>query len=79
MYSRPKVARLYLSIYPELSYDLSDKLSLETSLNILSFGYNYVISTQGSSKDKTANFNFGAGLENIASIGEILVGVIYGF
>jgi outer membrane protein len=75
----PKVTRIFLSISPGLSYDISEKLSLETSLNILSFGYNYVITKDGSTKDKTSNFNLGAGLGNIVSVGAITIGAIYKF
>ena len=75
----PKGTRLYLSIYPGLSYDISDKLSLETSLNILSFGYYYITTKDGSSKDKASGFNIGAGLGNIVSVGVITIGGIYKF
>lgn len=75
----PKNTVAYLSIYPGLSYDITDKLSLQTSLNILSFGYNYVITKDGSSKDKGSSFNIGAGLGNIISVGAITIGGIYKF
>ena len=75
----PKNTVTYLSIYPGLSYDITDKLSLQTSLNILSLGYNYVITREGSSKDKASSFNIGAGLGNIVSINAITIGAIYKF
>jgi hypothetical protein len=75
----PKSTRLYLSVYPGLSYDINDKLSLQTSLNILSFGYNYRITKIGTNKDNTSSFNIGAGLSNIVSIGDITIGAIYKF
>jgi outer membrane protein len=75
----PKDTRLYFSIYPGLSYDINDKLSLETSLNILSFGYYYITTKDGSSKDKHSSFNIGAGLGNIVSISAITIGAIYKF
>jgi outer membrane protein len=75
----PKGTRVYLSIYPGLSYDISEKLSLETSLNILSFGYNYFITKDGSSKDNNSSFNIGAGLANIVSLNAITIGAIYKF
>jgi hypothetical protein len=75
----PKDSRYYLRIYPGLSYDISEKLSLETSINILSFGYNYTVSKDGTVKDKSSNFNLGAGLDNIVSIGTISIGAIYKF
>jgi hypothetical protein len=75
----PKTTRLYLNFAPGLSFDINDKLSLQTSLNILSFGYNYVMTKDGSSKDSNSSFNIGAGLSNIVSIGAITVGAIYKF
>lgn len=75
----PKNTIVYLSIYPGLSYDITNKLSLQTSLNILSLGYNYVITREGSSKDKASSFNIGAGLGNIVSVNAISIGAIYKF
>lgn len=75
----PKQTRAYLSIFPGLAYDISEKLSLETSLNILSFGYSYVTSKEGTSKDKGSYFNIGAGLSNIVSLNAITIGAIYKF
>ena len=75
----PKATNLYLSIYPGISYDINDKLSLETSLNILSLGYNYIVTKDGSTKDRVSNFNIGAGLGNIISVGAITIGGIYKF
>ena len=75
----PKTTELYLSVYPGLSYDISDKLSLQTSLNILSLGYNYTTTKIGSNTGNSSNFNIGAGLSNIVSISAITIGAIYKF
>jgi opacity protein-like surface antigen len=75
----PKEIRAYLNIYPGLSYDLTDNLSFQTSLNFLSLGYSYFVSRDGSFKDVTSSFNFGTGLSNILSIGSITIGAIYKF
>ena len=75
----PKGTKIYLTFYPGLSYDISENLSLETSLNILSLGYNYTITKIGSAKDKSSNFNIGAGPANIISVGAITIGAIYKF
>jgi hypothetical protein len=72
----PKTTRLYLSIYPGLSYDISEKLSLETSLNILSLGFDYKTSKQDTYKEVNSGFNLGAGPDNIVTI---TVGAIYKF
>jgi outer membrane protein len=75
----PKGTRLYLNIYPGLAYDITEKLSLQTSLNILSFGYNYVTSKEGTTKNNSSSFNVGAGLGNIVSLNAITIGAIYKF
>ena len=75
----PKTTMLYLNIFPGLAYDLSDKLSLETSLNFLSFGYYNTTTKNGSSRDKTSNFDLRAGLDNIVTVGNITIGAIYKF
>jgi opacity protein-like surface antigen len=75
----PKGTRLYLSIYPGLAYDITEKLSLQTSLNILSFGYTYFTSKEGTSKNNSSSFNLGAGLGNIVSVNAITIGAIYKF
>jgi outer membrane protein len=75
----PKNTRLYLSIYPGLAYDITDKLSLQTSLNILSLGYNNNNSKDGTSKTNSSSFNVGAGLGNIVSLNAITIGAIFKF
>jgi len=75
----PKTTRVYLTVMPGLAYDVNEKLSLETSLNILSFGYYNTTIKNGSSKDKTSLFNFGAGINNVVSVGSITIGAIYKF
>ena len=75
----PKATDLYINVFPALSYDISDKLSLETSINFLSLGYNQSITEYDAFTDKTSGFYFGAGLDNIVTIGTIKVGAIYKF
>jgi hypothetical protein len=75
----PKETKVYLSFYPGLSYDVNEKLSLQTTLNILSFGYNYISTRTDTYKENSSSFNIGAGLSNIVSIGAITVGAIYKF
>lgn len=75
----PTTTNIYLNVMPGLAYDVNDKLSLETSLNILSFGYYNTTVKNGSVKDKTSSFNFGAGLSNVVSVGNLTIGAIYKF
>lgn len=67
------------SINPGLNYDLSDRVSLFTSINILSLGYYYSIVKEGTQKEKYSAFNIGAGLDNIVSMGGLNIGAIYKF
>jgi hypothetical protein len=75
----PKITRYYVSFYPGLAFDLSGKISLETSLNFLSFSYNYLTSKSGSDKDISSTFNIGAGPGQIFTVGDITVGAIIKF
>jgi outer membrane protein len=75
----PKQTSLYLTLSPGLSYDVTEKLSLITSINIFNFGYNYHITKDGTTKTTSSNFNIGGGLGNIVSIGAISVGAYYKF
>lgn len=75
----PKGTRAYLNLYPGLAFDVSDKISLQTSLNFMNFGYSYVTLKEGSDREHSSNFNIGAGLGNIISIGSITLGGIYKF
>ena len=75
----PKATNVRLIFLPGLSYDINDKLSLETSLNLLSFNYTYITTKADTYTDNNSSFNIGAGLSNIVSIGAITVGAIYKF
>jgi outer membrane protein len=70
-----------LDIYPGLSYDLSDKLQLQMSLNFLRFscGYNVTKNLETNTKSSDTHFGFHAEANNIATIGDITIGAIYRF
>jgi hypothetical protein len=74
-----KATRTYLTVVPVLAYAVNDKFSLVTALNILSFGYSYSFSKDGSEKYRTSTFNAGARLDNIVSVGNLTIGAIYKF
>jgi hypothetical protein len=78
-WDKPKSTRLYFKVYPGISYDINNKFSLVTTLNILSLGYSYISSKDIAGTDKTSSFNIGAGLDNIVSLGSITIGGIYKF
>jgi len=75
----PKQTSLYLTLSPGLSYDITEKLSLITSIHIFNFGYNYNITKDGTTKTTSSNFNIGGGLGNIVSVSAISVGAYYKF
>lgn len=68
-----------LGFLPGLSYDINNKLSLQTYFNLLNLGYSYMTTKTGSSKENNSSFNFGAGINNLVSVSAIRVGVIYKF
>ena len=75
----PNLTNIALSLYPGLSYDLNDKISLQTTINLLSLGYGFTLIKNDTFKEYRSNFNFGAGLNNIVSVSSITVGAIYKF
>jgi outer membrane protein len=75
----PKTTLSYLNISPGLSYDISEKISLETSLDFLSLGYYFSTTKQGTTDQKGSGLSIGAGLGNIVSINAITIGAIFKF
>lgn len=75
----PKQTRIYLNISPGLAYDISEKLSLETSLNFLNLRYSYGTTKDGPLKNTASAFTIGTGLNNIVSLNAITIGAIYKF
>jgi len=69
----------YLRVTPGLSYDISERLQLQTSINILSLGYYYIKSDNGTTVTTRSTVAFGAGLDDIFTLGNITVGAIYKF
>jgi opacity protein-like surface antigen len=75
----PKTNAISIGIVPGLSYDLSEKFSLETSLDFMQLGFRNTTQVSGNSNDRTSNFAIGAGLNDIATLGQITIGAIYKF
>lgn len=75
----PKTNAISLSIVPGLSYDLNEKFSLETSLDFMQLGFRNTNQVSGNSNDRTSNFAIGAGLNDLATLGQITIGAIYKF
>jgi opacity protein-like surface antigen len=74
------VTAIGFDITPGISYALTDKLELETSINLFNLGYSYAsVKDNKDNKTVTNGFNFGVGTDNIVTLGAITVGAIYRF
>ncbi|MDR2148995.1 MAG: outer membrane beta-barrel protein [Tannerella sp.] len=72
---------LYINVRPLLTYDLTDKYSLETICDFAGLIFN-ATSTKDEltgNKYKTNNFRFNTGSTLISSLGNISIGLIYKF
>jgi len=74
-----KITRTYLTIFPGLAYDISDRISLETSLYFLRLNYSYSVIKDGSQKTRSSGFSTGASLDNILSLNGVVIGAIWKF
>ncbi len=75
----PKTLGIGFSITPGLAYNVTERFALETTFNFLNLGYNYSRTKEDDIKDTNSNFHFGAGLDNITTVGNITIGAIYRF
>lgn len=79
----PTTTGLHLSLYPGLSYNLSDHISLEMDLNMLRFSAARTVEKrdQAGNDSRTVrnSFGFNAGLNNIANTDNITIGAIVRF
>ncbi len=77
----PKGTSIGLGIYPGVEYALTDKISLETTINIFRLGYTFSSSKQvvGGNDviSRSSGFNFGAGLNNVVNVGAITIGAYF--
>jgi hypothetical protein len=73
----PKTTDFGFSILPGIAYDLNDKIQLQASINVASFGFSSsVVKSANGDKDKTTNFGFGANLNTIINTGNFTIGAI---
>jgi outer membrane protein len=75
----PKDTDLSIYFYPGLSYDISEKLSLETGLSFINLGYTYSQTKNGDATNTSSAFSIGGSLSNISTLGTIRIGAIYKF
>ena len=79
----PRTTTVALSAFPGVSYNISDMLSLEVTVNAFRFGVSRSVAKQEvmdtEVKDITNNFNFGLNLDDIAESGGLTIGAIVKF
>lgn len=77
----PKSSQISLGIVPGLAYEVNDRLSLETTINLFNFGFSHatIKDADGSDKEKTTVFGMGAGLDDLANTNNISIGAIWKF
>lgn len=75
----PSATSISIGIYPGLSYDVNDRLSLETSVNLFNIGVSSTTEKTGSNKETNTHFGIGAGLDNLVNTSNISVGAILKF
>lgn len=75
----PKTTAISFNIFPGISYDLNEMISLEASLNGLNIGISNVTEKLDDNKETTTNIGLGASLNNIATTGAITIGAIIKF
>jgi opacity protein-like surface antigen len=72
-----------INMTPILSYNLSERISLEASLNFMNFGWNKMESKHDDKNrdEKMTERNFGIGINsgNVADVGAISIGFVYKF
>ena len=71
-----------LNVAPVLSYSLAEKLSIETTLNVLSFGFNLNTDKDPDDnkyKDVTSDFGFGVNTGSYSGFSAVKVGFVYKF
>ena len=73
----PTTTMFRFGVTPSVSYDLTDKISLEAGINLLSMGYNYNTSkASNGDRSSSSNFYFGAGVNNLFTTGSVVIGAI---
>jgi hypothetical protein len=75
----PKGMEISLYVFPGLSYDISEKLSLQAGLSFMSFGYTYYHNKDNGTTTSTSVFGLSGDLNNITTLGSIKIGAIYKF
>jgi len=76
----PNTTRIGLNVFPGISYQLSEMLALEATINAFNFSaYRSVQKQDNGDKAITNSIGFGAGLDNLATTGALTIGATVKF
>lgn len=79
----PKNTVISFAVFPGISYDISDRVTLEAQINGFNLGYSNSVSKTDNAgtvtKNKSTNLGFGADLDNIVTPGFINIGATIKF
>jgi opacity protein-like surface antigen len=78
----PKTSTISFNVAPAISYAFSEKFELEANLNLFNLGYSHSVKKLEDNNDTkitSNNFGFGAGLNDITTLGNISISAIYRF
>lgn len=76
---KAKTTSFGINVAPVMYYNLTEKLSLEASVNLFNFGFNTSTTKFDDNKDTSNSFGFGAGTNGLVNTGSISIGAIYKF
>jgi opacity protein-like surface antigen len=76
---KTKSNSISLNLVPGVSYDISERLALETYINLFNIGVGQTSSTVNDNKETNNYFVIGGGLNDVVRIGNITIGAIYKF
>jgi hypothetical protein len=78
--SSPNTTRIRLSAFPGVSYQVSEMLALEATINAFNFSaYRSVQKSDNGDKAISNGIGFGAGLDNLATTGALTIGATVKF
>jgi len=79
-YNGDKITNIGLSISPVVSYNLSNKISLETYLNFFNLSYSLQsVKPDGGERTNESKFSFGLTGDQLFTTGAVTVGAVYKF
>lgn len=77
--SEPDLSSTGFSIAPVIGYEINEKWTLETTINLFGLNYQTYTEEEGGNSDDSSDFYLGAGTDDIFTTGAITVSAIYKF